>query len=298
MENNLLLKGIMPALVSPVNEDYTVREDVTRRLVEWQLSKGCTGFYVCGGTGEGVVMQPDARKKMAEIVVDQTAGRGKVVVHIGAIDLKTTIELAQHAEKIGADVISSVPPLYYNYSFEEKYNYYKAISDNCGLPILMYASPMAGAPMTVEQIDRVMDIPTMIGLKWTNPDMYALQQIKTLRGGNITVINGPDEMLSCGLIMGADGGIGSTYNCMPGTVVSLYNAFQAGNIPEVQRIQRKMNAFIKLMIKHTVIPACKATLEYQGFDVGNATYPMKALSAEEKAVLYAELKEIGFDEYE
>ena len=118
MENNLLLKGIMPALVSPVNEDYTVREDVTRKLVEWQLSKGCTGFYVCGGTGEGVVMQPEARKRMAEIVVEQTAGRGKVIVHIGAIDLKTTIELAQHAEKIGADVISSVPPLYYNYSFE------------------------------------------------------------------------------------------------------------------------------------------------------------------------------------
>jgi hypothetical protein len=89
-----------------------------------------------------------------------------------------------------------------------------------------------------------------------------------------------------------------TYNCMPGTVVSLYNAFQAGNIPEVQRIQIKMNAFIKLMIKHGVIPSCKATLEYLGFDVGECTAPMKHLSAEEKAVLISELKEIGFDEYE
>lgn len=298
MENNLILKGIMPALVSPVNDDYTVREDAVRKLVDWQLSRGCTGFYLCGSTGEGVIMQPEARKRLTEIVVEQTAGRGKVIAHVGAIDLKTTIELAQHAEKVGADVVSSVPPLYYNYSFEEKFDYYKAIGDNCGLPILMYAAPMAGPPMTVEQIDRMMDIPTMIGLKWTNPDMYALQQIKTLRGGNITVINGPDEMLACGLIMGADGGIGSTYNCMPGTVVSLYNAFQAGNIPEVQRIQIKMNAFIRLMIKHGVIPSCKATLEYLGFDVGECTAPMKHLSAEEKAVLISELKEIGFDEYE
>ena len=65
-------------------------------------------------------------------------------------------------------------------------------------------------------MEKVLELPGVIGMKFTRNDYYELFRISRLQGGNINLLNGPDETLLCGLVMGADGGIGSTYNIMPG----------------------------------------------------------------------------------
>ena len=108
--SNIKFHGVMPALVSPVNEDGTLRRGVVKPLVDFMLEAGCTGFYVCGATGEGVVMQPEARMEMVEAVVEAVSGhklpdgsRPYVIDHIGAVDLLTAKKLAAHAAAAGAD---------------------------------------------------------------------------------------------------------------------------------------------------------------------------------------------------
>ena len=66
----------------------------------------------------------------------------------------------------------------------------------------------SGVTITVDMVDRFLDIPGTIGVKWTSYDYFNMHRIKALRGGNVNVMNGPDETLLCGLSMGADGGIG------------------------------------------------------------------------------------------
>ena len=119
-----------------------------------------------------------------------------------------------------------------------------------------------------------------------------LQQLKQLNGGNVNVINGFDECLLCGLSMGADAGIGSTYNLMPGIYVKLYEAFQAGDIKEAQRLQFAANKVITILLKHNCVPAIKALLNRRGFDAGNCLYPMKRLSDEETDAMCRELEGI------
>ncbi|MFA6293509.1 MAG: dihydrodipicolinate synthase family protein [Victivallales bacterium] len=294
--SNVKFKGIMPAIVSPLNEDGSVKEKSLRKLIDWQLKAGCKGFYICGATGEGTVMKPDSRKAMAEIAVDEARGKGCVISHIGAIDLRTAQDLARHATDIGVDAISSVPPFFYGYGEREIHQYYQALSDSSDVPMLMYASPMSGTVIKAEMVEKMLGIRNMIGLKWTSYDYYEMRKIKELNGGDINVINGPDETLLCGLVMGADGGIGATYNPMPKVFVKIYDSFVSGNIAAAQEAQFKANRLIRIIIKHGVLNGVKDMLDMLGFDIGYCTYPMKRFTASEQEAFRTELRSIRFEE--
>ncbi len=294
--SNILFTGIMPALVSCVDEDGRVLEDVTRRLIEWHLREGMDGFYLCGGTGEGPVLQPEARMKIAEIAKDTVGSRGKLIAHVGAIDLKTAVRLARHASDIGLDAISSVPPFFYHYGEAEIRDYYTALSDASGLPVLMYASPLSGVNITWDMVDRLMDVPNMIGLKWTSYDYFTMHRIRELRGGNINVINGPDECLLCGLTMGADGGIGATYNVMPRLFREIYDRYHAGDLAGAQKAQFQANKLIEVLLKFGVVAGIKDMLGGLGYDCGYQVYPKKRLSEEERAAFHQTLKDLRYEE--
>ncbi|MDR1061546.1 MAG: dihydrodipicolinate synthase family protein [Clostridiales bacterium] len=295
-KSNALFSGIMSALVSPLSEDGEVRERPLRRLVEWHLEAGLSGFYICGGTGEGAVMQPKARKLLAECVVDAARGRCRIIDHIGAVDLITAKDLARHAARAGVDALSSVPPFFYPYGEDEVFNYYEALSDCTDLPIIMYASPMSGAPPDAEAVERLMRIPGIAGIKWTSHNYYEMRRIKDINGGDINVINGPDETLVCGLLMGADAGIGSSYNVMPRLFAKLYEDFRAGRLQEALDAQLKANKVIRLLFRHGIVNSVKDMLELIGYDVGYCTYPLKRLEPAEREAFHAELRETGWPE--
>ena len=141
-----------------------------------------------------------------------------------------------------------------------------------------------------------MDVPNMIGLKWTSYDYFTMHRIKELRGGNINVINGPDECLLCGLTMGADGGIGATYNVMPKVFSKIYDSYKAGDLAAAQEAQFKANKLIALLIKFGVVVGIKDILDMLGFDCGYQVYPQKRFKDEERAAFRAALKEINFEE--
>ncbi len=293
---NIKFTGIMPALVSCIDEQETIKEDAMRRLMRWHLREGVSGFYLTGGTGEGPVLQKETRKRIVEIAKDECGDSCSLIAHVGAIDLKTAVELAKHAGETGMHAISSVPPFFFGYGESQIADYYKALSDASGLPILMYASPLSGVNITWDMVDRFMDIPNMIGLKWTSYDYFTMHRIKELRGGNINVINGPDECLLCGLNMGADGGIGATYNVMPKLFVQIYERFKAGDIPAAQKAQFQANRLIAILLKFGVCCGVKDMLDMLGYDCGYQVYPQKRFTSEERAAFRAALKEIRFEE--
>lgn len=295
-KDNIQFKGVLSALVSCVDDQGKVLEDSMRRLMDWQLKSGMDGFYLCGGTGEGPVLQADARMRIAEIAKDAVGDRCKLIAHVGAIDLTTATKLARHASDIGLDAISSVPPFFFHYGEKEIRDYYRALSDASGLPVLMYASPLSGVTITWDMVDRLMDIPGMIGLKWTSYDYFTMHRIRELRGGNINVINGPDECLLCGLSMGADGGIGATYNVMPKLFREIYDKFQCGDIAGAQAAQFKANKLIEVLLKFGVVAGIKDILAKLGYDCGYQVYPQKRFSDEERAAFHEALKAIRYEE--
>lgn len=296
--NRIMFTGIMPALVTPVNEDGSIRKDVAVRLIKDLGQTGITGYYILGGTGEGVTIDRNTRMEFAELVKD-TAPKGlKIINHIAAADLSTVRMLAKHSKEIGVDGLASVPPFFYRYDEAGMIEYYRAMSDASeGMPLMVYASPLAGEPVSVRTIEKMLTIPGFVGMKYTNPNYYLMSRYKKIDGGNINIINGPDETLALGLQMGADGGIGSTYNIMPRLYVGLYNAVKRGDIAEAIRLQNRADDVIEAILKSgNVIGSVKFALEMQGYDVGDTNRPMPRLCEEQKAALRSDLKRLGFPE--
>lgn len=295
MNNNILFKGIMPALITPLNDDATIRTQAVEPLMKWMLGKGVDGFYVLGGTGEGGVLAEKERMIMAEESARVLKGTGKkLILHVGAADTQSAIRIARHAGEIGADAISSVYPNFFcRYDVKEAINYYRALIDASGLPMLGYCQAMMQGADVVSFVDELMKVDGVIGVKYTFPNYYQMQRIKQLNGGNINVINGPDESLLCGLSMGADGGIGTTYNLMSDWFVELYQRFTANDVKGAQEMQFKINEVIAQLLGMNLIPAVRVALEAYGFDVGNSAYPARRYTAEEKKDVLETLRKAG-----
>ena len=295
--NRIMFRGIMPALITPVNGDGSLREEVTRKLVRDLSATGIAGFYILGSTGEGVATDRERRMEFAELVREARPEGISIIDHIGASDLATVKKLARHARRIGLDAISSVPPLFFSSDEQGVLDYYRAMSDESeGLPLIVYAAPMAGPLLPVSTIEKMLDIPGFIGMKFTNPNYYLMSRYKKIDGGNINIFNGPDETCALGLMMGADGAIGSTYNIMPRTFVGIYNAVQAGDVREAMRLQHKADDLIEALLDYNVVEAVKVALTLKGYDVGDVTPPLPRMSDAQKAALTARLRELGFPE--
>jgi len=103
------LGGILPALVTPIRCDEALNTGALEKLLERVYSAGVDGVYLCGSTGEGMVLPPSQRREIVEIAVQNSPPGKHVVVHVGAWAFAESKQLAIHAEKAGATAISSRP---------------------------------------------------------------------------------------------------------------------------------------------------------------------------------------------
>ena len=287
-------EGIMPALVTPLNADESINTTVLAELLEDLLAQGVDGFYIGGATGEGLALRPAERRVLAEEAVRIVGHRKPCIVQIASTDFSQAIELAKHAEAIGADAISATAPIFFKYTEDDVYNYYKALAEAVHIPMMMYYNPAANFAMDARFVARVFEIDNVTAIKWTSPNYYQMMELKNLTHGEMNIINGPDEMLLMGLNAGADGGIGTTYNLMPGLFLEVYRAFRAGDLATAMAAQRKIAAIVTGIIgKYPTIPATKAILEKMGYAVGHATFPMKRLLDAEREILFADVASAG-----
>ena len=292
---NKIVTGVYSALVSPIDENGDLKKDVLCKLIDWQIEQGLQGFYITGATGEGCQMKKSTRMELVECSIKHINGRVPSVVHIAAANIEDAKEFAIQAKSVGATALSATPPPTTSYSEDELFEYYKELSETCDLPFLVYAQKYFQQSSIVGFIDRLMTLPNIAGLKYTRSSYYEMNQLTQLNGRNINVINGPDEMLLCGLVMGADGGIGSTDNVMPRQYRQLFDAYQSGDLKTAKEIQEAVNAVITVILRHGVIPTVKYMLTMLGFDVGEVEKPGKVFTDEEKALIRQELIAVGYD---
>jgi N-acetylneuraminate lyase len=292
----LKLTGIMSALLTPFDGEGDVNQTAIRDIVEFQLAAGLSGFYVCGSTGEGLLLTEAERQLVTETVIDQVQGRVPVVVHVGAITTDAARTLAAHAERAGADAISSVPPFYYSVGNEGVTQHYARIAEASSLPFYVYNLPGAtGVNVGVSLMhDLMASVPTLHGIKYTAYNFYEMRQLIELEDGRLNVISGPDEMMIAAQAMGAHGAIGSSYNYLPRLFTEAYEAFNAGDVVRARELQAKGNWIVRIFLQFPSLSAIKEIMRLIGFDCGSARSPLLPLTDEQKGQLREMLEEVGF----
>lgn len=269
-------EGVFVALNAIYDSKDEVDLEATEQLVKIYKSKGVKGVYVCGSTGEGFLLNSFERMLIADAVKRAAGNDFTVIVHVGCASTKESIELAKHAEMIGADAISAVPSVYYHLPAESVEKHWNGIINATSLPFIIYNIPqLTGFNLPLDLFKRMADNPKVIGIKNSEEPVYNMERFRTIAGDDFVIFNGSDEQFLGGRLMGANAGIGGTYGTMPELFVALDRLIRENKIDEAKSLQYKINDVIfDLLSCESLYGAAKQVISLRfGINAGQPRSP-------------------------
>ena len=284
------LNGIIAAAITPFDEQEQFRPSSYRALLARLYRAGVNGVYVCGQTGEGLLQTVEQRKGVAECAMEHSPRDKQVIVHVGAHRTADAVALARHASGAGVSAVSALPPAG-AYTFEEIQRYYQEIAEASQVPVLVYYFPeVCPGIRTTDQLLELCGIPNVVGLKFTDFDLFRMRLIKQT---GALIFNGRDEVLVAGLLMGADGGIGTFYNIVPELFVEVYEHARRGDWMAAREVQDRINRIIQITLRYPLFPAIKQILLWSGIDCGPCIRPRGHLTEAQTEGLRHDLDAAG-----
>lgn len=295
MKNNGFIHGVIPPLITPTDAKGHVLEGHLRGLIDHVIAGGVHGVFALGGAGEFYALDPAQKRRVAEITIDQAAGRVPVFLGASAITTREAIEHAQMAESLGAQALSVLTPFYINPSEAELHAHYAAVAASTRLPIVLYTNPdrTGGVNISAALCERLADIDNIVAIKDSSGDMTLTSEF-IRRGGpkEIKVVAGRDTLIYGTLAHGGAGCVATTANIAPKLVVEIYEKFKAGDLQGALTAQFRLNP-LRLSFGLGTFPAmAKDALNLIGVPVGDPIEPVRHCSPENTEKLKSVLRQL------
>lgn len=296
----LNINGLIAAPFTPMFGDGSINLSIIEMYANYLKNNGVTGVFICGTTGEGILLDNEERKAVACEWMKFKSHDFKVVVHVGNSSCIVSADLAAHAQKIGADAIAAMGPGFLPPTdVDSLIDYCEPVAMAAPkLPFYYYHMPSVSnvlVPMKDFLIKAQKRIPNLAGMKFTHNNLMEMQQCMVLDNGKFEIFHGSDEILLGGLALGAQGAVGSTYNYMASCYLELMKQFKKGNLKKSRKLQQYSVKVVEILIKYGGgVRAGKAIMALKGIDCGPCRPPIKKFTDEEKLKLRNDLESIGF----
>ena len=299
MVNKQKLEGLIAAPFTPMTADGALNLPAVKPYADLLVASGVKGVFICGTTGESASLTTDERRAVAEAWIAAAAGRLKVIVHVGSNCAADAIALAQHAERSGVDAIGAMAPYFFKpQTAAELVAWFTPIANSNSLPFYYYNMPsMSGVSVSVPEFLALggKAMPTLAGVKFTHNNLMEMSQCLMLDEGRYEVLHGYDEILLCGLSLGATAAVGSTYNYAAKVYNRLLDAFRTGDIAAAARLQQYSVKIVEVIIRHGGgVRGGKAIMRLVGVDCGSCRLPLAPFTEAEYVELKSELEAIDF----
>ncbi len=290
------LRGIVPAVVTPFQEDETIDYTAWQRLIEYLIASGVHGLFVVGGQGEFFSLTEEERTVATRFCAQTAARRVPVYANAGAVTTQETVRLAQKAEADGVDYIVVITPYYLKPSADELVEHYSEVCQSVRLPVLAYNIPeRTGVELTPAILERVMQSQeNFIGLKDSSGDLALVPKWNAL---NLSVFIGRDHMILDGLKLGCVGAVTACANVAPRAFVDLYSAFRQGNLEEAARLQALVEPLRRAFGLATFPSVVKEAMAMSGMPVGRCRRPVGGMPEESRGKLAAVLERLREEHY-
>lgn len=293
------LYGTVVPIVTPLTEDDKVDADSLQKLVEYVIAGNLQCLYPCGTTGEMMYLTVEERKLVAEVTVEQAAKRVPVFVQVGAWNLKDTIELARHAEKIGADGIGVVTPAFYKLSDKGLIDFYTEVANSVSkdFSVYLYAIPQnavndVNAYVCEEVVKRC---PNVMGIKYSYPDFTKLQQFMTVNHEQFSVLVGPDHLFEALCAVGGEGVVSGNAMIIREHYAAVWDAIRKKDYDLATKYQRRTNILNGIMCAVNNIAAYKVLLKEEGIiATTKMRRPMENLTKEQEIELIQQMKKLDY----
>lgn len=282
------LSGIFCPNITPVDDQGRVDEERLREYVNWLIQHGVDGLYPNGSTGEFVRFTPAERRRIVEVVIDQTAGRVPVLAGAAESNVNETVAACNAYGDMGVAAVAIVAPFYYRLGSESVHAYFTKIAEQVEVDVTLYNIPMFASPIDVETVRRLAsEQPRIIGIKDSTGDvanvLRMMAAVRPIRD-DFSFLTGWDASLAPMLIAGVDGGTNATSGVVPELTRAIYRHVRAGQISLAMRLQYDLlNLFDQLLAIGEFPDGFRAGARARGWELGPGRLPYSTERSEQIA---------------
>ena len=257
--------GVGTALVTPFRKDGSVDEAAVKRLVRRQIDAGIHFVSPCGTTGEAPTLNHREKRRVIELVVEETNGAVPVLAGAGGYDTRDVIEFARELETVGVDGLLSVAPYYNKPTQEGLYQHYRAIAESTRLPIMLYNVPgRSGVNIAVDTVVRLAQIPNIIAVKEASGNVVQMCEIVNQVPSDFMLLSGDDPLTVAVMAIGGKGVVSVASNEAPAEMAQIVEMCERGDYTGAQKLHNWLLPLIQVnFVESNPIP-CKAAMAAMG----------------------------------
>ncbi len=295
--------GLIAAPYTPFDRNGSIHPDIIPKYADYLKKCGVCGVFVNGTTGEGNSLSAEERLSCASAWGRQKSDDFRIIIHVGHDSIAVSRKLAEHALEIGADAVGLMASNFYKPdSLESLVTLNAAVARTVPeLPFYYYHMPaMTGLPFQMADFLAMAEteIPNLAGIKYTHEDLMDMKLCIEFSGRKFDILHGRDEILTCGLILGARGAVGSTYNYLAPLFTRIIEAFERADLERASELQLEAIRIIRILINYGgAVRAGRAFMRLVGLDFGNPRLPVEGLLPAEEKALRADLKNLRFESH-
>jgi 4-hydroxy-tetrahydrodipicolinate synthase len=273
------LSGIFTPNITPVNARGQLDEETLRSYVDWLIEHGVHGLYPNGSTGEFVRFTPEERRRVIEIVVDQTRGRVPILAGAAEANTEETIRACDAYGALGVRAVAIVAPFYYRLAPDGVFAYFKEIADRVSVDVTLYNIPLFASPIDVATVRRLaQECPRIVGIKDSSGDiphmMRMISEVRPIRS-DFFFMTGWDASLVPMLMVGCDGGTNATSGVVPELTRAIYEAARAGQWERAMKLQYQLLPLFDAMLSTAEFPeGFRRGARIRGIDLGQSRQPL------------------------
>lgn len=287
---------LLTAMVTPMNDDYSVNYEKAADLAEYLINNGSDGIVVAGSTGESATLSDEEKLELFKVVANRVNKRAFVIAGTGSNDTLKSVELTKKAEQTGVDGIMLVGPYYNKPTQEGFYQHFSMISKATNLPVIVYNVPGRTAsnilPETVLRL--ATDIKNIVALKEAAGSIEQAATLRRLLPEDFTLYSGDDELTLPMMAVGANGIISVAGHVVGKQMQEMMSAFESGDVKKATQLHLKLVEFFRVsFIVTNPIPIKTAVSIASKIDCGTLRLPLVPIDAENKDKIYKVMKNLN-----
>lgn len=289
-----MFQGSYVALITPMREDFSVDEPSMERFIEWHIEQGTNGLVPVGTTGESPTLSHVEHRRVVELTVEVARKRVPVMAGAGSNSTREAVELARHAESVGADAVLVVTPYYNKPTQEGLYRHFMAVADAVSIPVVIYnIPPRSVVDMSVATMARLAQHPNIVGVKDATANLTRPLHTRAACGPEFCQLSGEDHTALAFNAAGGHGCISVTANVAPKLCAEMHAAWRAGDVATAMAIQNRLLPLHDAMFAETSPGPVKFAASLLGFTAPQCRLPMAPIAAENAERVRAAMAEVG-----
>ena len=286
-----MIKGIIPALVTPFNRDMTINHEEAAKLLDYTMEGGVHGLFILGTNGEFYAVDDNEVAEYTKFVTEYVKDRLPVFVGLGSNSTEMTIKKGHRLISNGAECFTVITPFFQALTDRELIAYYTEVADALKTPMLIYNIPARTNINVSPYVVKVLsENKYIVGIKDSSGNMDNLKSyIDASEGRDFSVLCGSDSKILKALSLGATGAVASTSNLIPKVIVGIYDAYNKGDLELAQKCQDDVEPLRQTMHLAGTPAVLKKSLQMIGIDAG---YPARPVMAAEDPEVVSKIEEM------